>query len=78
MAVARAHRVAVNALGGDPGAAPVVEIIVPEDRVPWAGHIGRWAARAVMRRIEKARLAIVFVNTRAIAEIKKMQVERQL
>jgi ATP-dependent Lhr-like helicase len=54
---------------GDPGAAPVVEIITPEDRIPWAGHNGRWAARAVMRRIEQARLAIVFVNTRAIAEV---------
>ncbi|MBC7504546.1 MAG: ligase-associated DNA damage response DEXH box helicase, partial [Sandarakinorhabdus sp.] len=54
---------------GDPGAAPVVEIIVPEDRIPWAGHNGRWAAAAVMRRIETARLAIVFVNTRAVAEL---------
>ena len=54
---------------GDPGAAPVVEIIVPEDRIPWAGHNGRWAAAAVMRRIERARLAIVFVNTRAVAEL---------
>jgi ATP-dependent Lhr-like helicase len=59
----------VTLVRGDPGAAAVVEIMLPEDRIPWAGHNGRWAARAVMRRIEKARLAIVFVNTRAIAEI---------
>ena len=64
-----ADAASVTLVRGDPGAAPVVEIIVPEDRIPWAGHNGRWAARAVMRRIEKARLAIVFVNTRAIAEI---------
>lgn len=51
------------------GAAPNIEILVPEDRIPWAGHNGRWAASAVMRRIEKARLTIVFVNTRAVAEL---------
>jgi ATP-dependent Lhr-like helicase len=64
-----ADSASVTLVTGDPGAAPVVEIIVPEDRIPWAGHNGRWAARAVMRRIEAARLAIVFVNTRAIAEV---------
>ena len=60
---------AVTLVTSDPGAAPLVEIIIPEDRIPWAGHNGRWAARAVMRRIEQAKLAIVFVNTRATAEI---------
>lgn len=53
----------------DAGAPPQIEILVPEDRIPWAGHNGRWAASAVMRRIENARLAIVFVNTRAVAEL---------
>jgi ATP-dependent Lhr-like helicase len=51
------------------GAAPVIEILTPEDRIPWSGHNGRWAAAAVMKRIESARLAIVFVNTRALAEL---------
>lgn len=51
------------------GAAPQIDILVIDDRIPWGGHNGRWAARAVMRRIESARLAIVFVNTRAIAEL---------
>lgn len=64
-----ADAASVTLVTGDPGASPVVEIIVPEDRIPWAGHNGRWAARAVMRRIEAARLAIVFVNTRAVAEL---------
>ncbi len=59
----------VRLVQGDPGAEPHIEILVPEDRIPWAGHNGRWAARAVMRRIEQARLAIVFVNTRAVAEL---------
>ena len=64
-----ADAASVTLVTGDPGAAPVVEIIIPDDRVPWAGHNGRWAAAAVMRRIEAARLAIVFVNTRAVAEL---------
>ena len=51
------------------GADPAVDILVIDDRIPWGGHNGRWAARAVMRRIESARLAIVFVNTRAVAEL---------
>jgi ATP-dependent Lhr-like helicase len=52
-----------------PGADPEIDILVIDDRIPWGGHNGRWAARAVMRRIERARLAIVFVNTRAVAEL---------
>mgnify|MGYP002777829812 CR=1 FL=1 len=51
------------------GADPEIDILVIDDRIPWGGHNGRWAARAVMRRIEAARLAIVFVNTRAVAEL---------
>ena len=51
------------------GADPVIDILVIDDRIPWGGHNGRWAARAVMRRIESARLAIIFVNTRAVAEL---------
>jgi ATP-dependent Lhr-like helicase len=51
------------------GVPPVIEILTPEDRIPWSGHNGRWAAAAVMKRIEAARLTIVFVNTRALAEL---------
>jgi ATP-dependent Lhr-like helicase len=64
-----ADAASVTLVTGAPGAPPDIEIITPEDRIPWAGHNGRWAAAAVMRRIEKARLAIVFVNTRAVAEL---------
>jgi ATP-dependent helicase Lhr and Lhr-like helicase len=51
------------------GAQPDINILVIDDRIPWGGHNGRWAARAVMQRIAAARLAIVFVNTRAVAEL---------
>ncbi len=64
-----ADAASVSLVTGDPGADAVIDILIPEDRIPWAGHNGRWAAKAVMRQIEAARLTIVFVNTRAIAEI---------
>lgn len=60
---------AVRLVTGDPGAEPVVDILVPGGRIPWAGHNGRWAAREVIKLIEGARMAIVFVNTRAVAEL---------
>ena len=59
----------VEIVRAEGGAAPDIDILVIDDRIPWGGHNGRWAARAVMRRIETARLAIVFVNTRAVAEL---------
>ena len=46
-----------------------VQILLPEDRVPWAGHTGRYAAKQVYQLIATHRLTIVFVNTRAQAEM---------
>lgn len=54
---------------GEPGAPPDISILVPDGRIPWSGHNGRHAARDVMRLIDTSRQAIVFVNTRAIAEL---------
>jgi ATP-dependent Lhr-like helicase len=65
--------------GGDAGAVRLVEgvgavppqigILVPDGRIPWSGHNGRHAAADVMRLIEAHRQSIVFVNTRAVAEL---------
>ena len=60
---------AVEIVRAEGGADPQIEILVIDDRIPWGGHNGRWAARAVMQQIARARLAIVFVNTRAVAEL---------
>jgi ATP-dependent Lhr-like helicase len=54
---------------GEPGARPQVEILDPEERIPWAGHTGRHAIGEVYERIKTARTALVFVNTRAQAEL---------
>jgi len=55
---------------GDPGAEPDIRIMLPEDeRIPWGGHSGRWAAAQVMKEIERHRTTLVFCNTRSLAEL---------
>ena len=60
---------AVSLVRGDPGAAPNIAILLPQDRIPWAGHSGRYAAEQVMAEIETHRTTIVFCNTRSLAEL---------
>lgn len=59
----------VRLVVGDPGVEPVVDILIPDGRIPWAGHNGRYAAQRVYELIGAHRLTIVFVNTRAVAEL---------
>ncbi|WP_136163281.1 ligase-associated DNA damage response DEXH box helicase [Sphingomonas flavalba] len=54
---------------GDKGAEPDIAILLPEGRVPWAGHSGRYAAAQVMAEIETHRTTLVFCNTRSLAEL---------
>jgi ATP-dependent Lhr-like helicase len=60
---------AVTLVNGDPGAEPDIRILLPEDRVPWSGHSGRYAAQQVMAEIARHRTTIVFCNTRSLAEL---------
>ncbi|HEX7694554.1 MAG TPA: ligase-associated DNA damage response DEXH box helicase [Sphingomonas sp.] len=60
---------AVDLVLGEPGAEPDIAILLPEGRVPWAGHSGRYAAEQVMAEIETHRTTIVFCNTRSLAEL---------
>ncbi|WEK45000.1 MAG: ligase-associated DNA damage response DEXH box helicase [Candidatus Sphingomonas colombiensis] len=60
---------AVALVKGDPGVDPDIAILLPEDKVPWAGHSGRYAARQVMAEIETHKTTIVFCNTRSLAEL---------
>ena len=53
---------------GPPGAEPIVDILLSEGRVPWAGHTAQHAMAEVYETIRKARTALVFVNTRFQAE----------
>lgn len=54
---------------GDKGADPDITILLPEGRVPWAGHSGRYAAEQVIAEIETHRTSIIFCNTRSLAEL---------
>ncbi len=60
---------AVKLVQGDPGAPPDLAILLPEGRIPWSGHSGKYAAPQVMAEIETHATTIVFSNTRGLAEL---------
>ena len=53
----------------DGGVTAKVDLLVSRERIPWSGHSGRFAVGEVYDRIRQARLSLVFVNTRAQAEL---------
>jgi len=53
----------------DPGPAPDISILADAGDPPWSGMGGRYAAPAVMALIRAHRTTIVFINTRAQAEL---------
>ncbi|MEM8991371.1 MAG: ligase-associated DNA damage response DEXH box helicase [Pseudomonadota bacterium] len=53
----------------DPGPDPDIAIIDDAGTPPWAGMGGRYAAPAIMALIRAHRTSIVFINTRAQAEL---------
>jgi ATP-dependent Lhr-like helicase len=60
---------AVRLVLGQGGAEPVLDMLLPEGRLPWGGHMGLASMPEVYRRIREAAVTIVFVNTRAQAEL---------
>ncbi|MFD3266653.1 ligase-associated DNA damage response DEXH box helicase [Phenylobacterium ferrooxidans] len=58
----------VDLVRGPGGAAPIVDMLLAEGRVPWAGHTAQHAMPEVYEAIKQARTALVFVNTRFQAE----------
>jgi ATP-dependent Lhr-like helicase len=53
---------------GRPGAKPHVRILSSVERVPWSGHSALYAIPEVYEEIRKAKMTLVFVNTRSQAE----------
>ena len=53
----------------EPGPEPDISILETEVPPPWAGQAASYAAPAVMDRIRAARTTLVFINSRAQAEI---------
>ncbi|HVL42729.1 MAG TPA: DEAD/DEAH box helicase, partial [Brevundimonas sp.] len=58
----------VTIVRGDPGAPPVVDVLVSEGKVPWAGHTGQHAIPEVYEAIKRSGMSLIFVNTRWQAE----------
>ena len=53
---------------GEPGAPPIVDVLLSHGEVPWAGHTAQHAMAEVYDAIRGARTALIFVNTRWQAE----------
>ncbi|WP_372785791.1 ligase-associated DNA damage response DEXH box helicase [Phenylobacterium sp.] len=58
----------IDLVRGPAGAEPIVEVLLSEGKVPWAGHTAQHAMQEVYDVIKKSRTALVFVNTRFQAE----------
>ena len=56
-------------LEADPGPDPDITILATTEPPPWAGTGGRFAAADVMEQIRAHRTTLVFINTRATAEL---------
>ncbi|MEI9929177.1 MAG: hypothetical protein WDM89_01065 [Rhizomicrobium sp.] len=54
---------------GAAGASPEISILASDAYVPWSGHLARHAMADVMDAIKRAKTSLVFVNTRAQAEL---------
>jgi ATP-dependent helicase Lhr and Lhr-like helicase len=54
---------------GQPGAAPNISILKSAERVPWSGHSSLYAIPELYDELKRARLALIFVNTRSQAEM---------
>ena len=54
---------------GDPGAPPVVDVLIANETVPWSGWTAQHAMADVLEAIKGAKTALIFVNTRFQAEM---------
>jgi ATP-dependent Lhr-like helicase len=59
----------VSLVVGEAGAQPEISVVHAKARVPWSGHMAMHAMPDVYEALKTAESAIVFVNTRAQAEL---------
>ncbi|MDB5366616.1 MAG: putative ATP-dependent helicase [Rhodospirillales bacterium] len=59
----------VRLIRGRAGAKPEISVLETRERMPWSGHMAVHAMPEVYERIRQVHTAIVFVNTRAQAEL---------
>ena len=60
---------ACGILAAEPGPPPDIRMLEAEEEPPWSGGGGRYGIRAVLDAVRKARLTLIFINTRAQAEL---------
>ncbi len=58
----------VRLVKGEDAAEPNLAILLPEGRVPWAGHSGQHAIPQILNVISENRTTLIFCNTRFLAE----------
>ena len=61
--------VSAKLIHGAAGAAPKVDVLISEERIPWSGHSGRHSFLEVYNAVKQSKLTLVFVNTRSQAEM---------
>ena len=59
----------VRIIRAEGGVSAEVDILVSRERIPWSGHSGRFAVPEVYEAVKRAKMALVFVNTRSQAEV---------
>ena len=59
---------AVRLVEGEAAAEPHLQILLPEGRVPWAGHSGQHAIPQLIEEIGRNKTTLIFCNTRFLAE----------
>jgi ATP-dependent Lhr-like helicase len=60
---------AVRVIEGAEGPRPEIGILVTREQLPWAGHMAKHALAEVYEAVRRHRTTLVFVNTRAQAEL---------
>ena len=58
----------VRLVAGEAAAEPDLTILLPEGRVPWAGHSGHHAIPQLIDEIGRNKITLIFCNTRFLAE----------
>jgi ATP-dependent Lhr-like helicase len=58
----------VRLVEGEAAAEPDLTILLPEGRVPWAGHSGQHAVPQLIEEIGRNKITLIFCNTRFLAE----------
>ena len=58
----------VRLVEGEAAAEPDLTILLPEGRVPWAGHSGQHAIPQLIEEIGRNKITLLFCNTRFLAE----------